>query len=210
MVSIMRRRVLGVGTAIGLLFVLGLVASVPAYGAPQGKVTLCHATNSVGSPYTEVTVNINSVVKPGGTPTGHGTHTGPVYPTPGWGDIIPPFQYNNDHGGVSTYPGMNWSGHGQDIWHGGCLVVLVEPPIPPTTTTTPPTTTTTPPATTTTPPATTSTPLLLLRRPRPLLVRPRQLRPPFQARQPFLGRQPRPAGRPRPVQRRRRRPSSPQ
>ena len=161
------------------LLVLGWVKSVPAYGAPQDKVTICHATNSVENPYDQITVNANSIVKPDGGPTGHATHTGPVYPTPDWGDIIPSFQYNNDHGGVSTYPGLNWSGDGQAIWNGGCLVVFVpiQPPeesttttttVPPTTvppTTVPPTTsvpTTAPPTPTepTTSPTTTIPPLL--------------------------------------------------
>jgi hypothetical protein len=41
---------------------------------------------------------------PGGEVKGHGSHTGPIYPEDGWGDIIPPFDYNNDQGGTSHYP----------------------------------------------------------------------------------------------------------
>ena len=143
---------------------LGLADSAPAFGAvepskPQPKVTICHATSSVSDPYDQITVSANSIVEPDGTPTGHGTHTGPIYPTADWGDIIPAFEYNNDNGGTSTFAGLNWHGHGQAIFDGGCLVVLVpiQPPEPEesTTTSTPPTTT--PPTTvppTTTPPST--------------------------------------------------------
>jgi hypothetical protein len=135
------------------------VLVAPAKAAPQEKVTICHRTNSVANPYNEQTVNQNSIVMPNGTPTGHGLHTGPVYPQPNWGDIIPPFTYNNDSGGTSIYHGMNWDTNGQAIWNGGCDVVLIEPPEEVTTTTTlpPPTTTSAPTTTTTTRPGSTTT-----------------------------------------------------
>jgi hypothetical protein len=124
-----------------------------AGAVPQDKVTICHATSSVSHPYVQETVDINDVVHPDGTPTGHGTHLGPVYPDAKWGDVIPPFDYSNGTGGTSTYGGLNWGSDGQAIWNAGCLVVFVELP-PETTTTTPPGSTTT---TTTTPGSTTST-----------------------------------------------------
>jgi hypothetical protein len=156
--SSMRRFVVSVGVGISLL-AIGLVWSTPVSGAPRGKVTICHRTSSVRNPYVQNTVNVNSIVTPNGTPVGHGTHTGPVYPTPGWGDIIRPFAYTNASGGTSTYPGMNWSGQGQAIWNGGCAVDLTtEPPAePPPTTTTPPTTSTPTTSTPTTPTPTTPT-----------------------------------------------------
>ncbi|HSP08692.1 MAG TPA: Ig-like domain-containing protein, partial [Candidatus Dormibacteraeota bacterium] len=53
---------------------------------------------------------------------GHGTHTGPIFPATGadgkWGDIIPPFTY-----GDKSYPGMNWTAEGQDIYEDGCAIV---------------------------------------------------------------------------------------
>ena len=121
-----------------------------AAATPQSKVTICHATSSVKNPYVKDSVNENSIVTPSGTPTGHGEHTGPVYPGRRWGDIIPPFPYNNDHGGTSIYPGLNWTTDGQAIWNGGCLVDLTEPPELPTTTTTHPEVTTTTSSSTTT------------------------------------------------------------
>src|SRR5205814_698559 len=102
------------------------------------------------------TVDANSIVKPDGTPTGHGLDTGPIYPASAWGDIIPPFDYTNSNGGTGHYPGLNYSGNGSAIWVGGCAVDLTEPPEGggPTTTTTSTTTTTT--TTTTLPPTTPS------------------------------------------------------
>ena len=106
--SVMRRLVLGIGAGISLIGA-GVVGLVPASGAPQDKVTICHATSSVRNPDVETSVSEDSIVKPDGTPAGHGLHTGGVFPTPGWGDVIPPFTYTNASGGTSTYPGMNYS-----------------------------------------------------------------------------------------------------
>ena len=139
------------GLSCGLILAGMLV--VPAGAAPQEKVTICHRTNSVKNPYVQQTVSENSIVMPNGDPTGHGLHTGPVYPQPNWGDIIPPFTYTNDHGGTSVYHGLNWSTDGQAVWGGGCEVDLTEPPEETTTTTT---TTTLPPPTTTTSAVTTT------------------------------------------------------
>ena len=144
------------GCAIVLVGVAGLPATSGA--TPEPKIPLCHRTSSVKNPYNLQTVSASSIVRPDGQPTGHGSHTGPVFPTPNWGDIIPPFSYENASGGTSQYPGMNWTHNGQAIFDGGCNVVLVEPPPEETTTTTlPQTTTTTRPETTTTLPETTTT-----------------------------------------------------
>ena len=150
---------LGVGVGLGLVLALGGVSAIRAAAAPQDKVTICHATSSVTNPYVQNTVNENAIVKPNGTPKGHGAHTGPVYPEPGWGDIIPSFEYTNDHGGTSVYPGLHWDTDGQAVWNGGCLVVPTEPPPEPITTTTEPevTTTTSGSTTTTTAGSTTTT-----------------------------------------------------
>jgi hypothetical protein len=138
-------------------------AATPHAKPPEEKVPICHRTNSVQNPYHLEEVNGDSIVRPDGTTTSHGDHTGPVYPGEDWGDIIPPFSYTNSSGGTSTYPGSNWTSDGQAIFEAGCEVILVEPPEettttgPATTSTEPATTTTTEPATTTTEPATTTT-----------------------------------------------------
>jgi hypothetical protein len=149
---------LKVGVGVAMVLTLLCVLSTPAVAKPQDKVTICHATSSVTNPYVQNTVNENAIVKPNGETKGHGEHTGPVYPEPGWGDIIPSFQYTNDHGGTSTYPGLHWDTDGQAVWNGGCLVVPTEPPPEPeVTTTTSGSTTTTSGSTTTTHGSTTST-----------------------------------------------------
>jgi large repetitive protein len=82
----------------------------------EGKVTLCHATNSNTNPYVEVTVDQSAVYNNGVVPNGHGTHTGPIWdPTlkaqhKDWGDIIPAF---------GNYPGLNVPG-GQTILDNHC------------------------------------------------------------------------------------------
>ena len=68
------------GLGFGLILAGMLVAAAGA--TPQDKVTICHRTNSVKNPYVQQTVNVNSIVVPNGTPTGHGLHTGPLYPQP--------------------------------------------------------------------------------------------------------------------------------
>ncbi len=149
---------LKVGAGSGLVLILVWVFATPAAGPPQDKVTICHATSSVSNPYVLNTVNKNAIVKANGTPKGHDTHTGPVYPEPGWGDIIPSFPYTNDQGGTSIYPGLHGDTDGQAVWNGGCLVVPTEPPPEPeVTTTTSGATTTTSGSTTTTHGSTTST-----------------------------------------------------
>ena len=91
---------------LGFSLILAGMLVADAGAAPQDKVTICHRTNSVKNPYVQQTVNENSIVMPNGDPTGHGLHTGPVYPQSDWGDIIPPFNYANNSGGTSVYHGM--------------------------------------------------------------------------------------------------------
>ena len=80
--------------------------AVPA--APTGLVTICHRTSSKNNPYVEITVNHNSI----DGKNGHDTHTGGLYPTSHWGDIIPPFY---------GYSGKNWPA-GASILANGCDV----------------------------------------------------------------------------------------
>ena len=85
-----------------------------AFAKPENKITICHATNSTDNPYNLQTVDQDSI----DNPNGHGTHTGPLFPEPGWGDVIPPFE---------GYPGMNWPA-GSLLLEDGCE--LVDPPDP--------------------------------------------------------------------------------
>jgi hypothetical protein len=125
------------------------------------KVSYCHRTASVVNPYNLESTAVDSIVK-----QGHGSHTGPVFPEVGpdgkWGDIIPPFDYDN---GTKHFPGLNWPAGASVIAAGCAFHETIEPPPEETTTTTVAATSTTTPATTTTvapttttKPATTTTP----------------------------------------------------
>ena len=123
-----RRAVLALGTA-ALVSALA-VSAVTAVGAPTRaaappeKVRICHATNSSSNPYVSQEPAIGNN---GDLNGGHLNHTGPVYPEPGWGDIIPPYEYVDANGVTRLFPGYNWSEEGQAIWGNGCNV----PPPPP-------------------------------------------------------------------------------
>lgn len=88
-------------------------------GNSNGKQTICHATNSNTNPYVVETPNKNGDVD------GHAKHTGPIWdPTLkarhiSWGDIIPPFTYNN-HGVTAQFPGLNWTTDGQAWFANNC------------------------------------------------------------------------------------------
>lgn len=119
------------GVVAGLV-ALGWFTALPGSAATQDKVTLCHRTASLSNPFTQITDSINAVVGP----AGHSSHTGPLFPQPGWGDIIPPFDYVNAQGQPAHFPGLNWHGNGIDVWEAGC-VIRYEPPVTPPPTETP-------------------------------------------------------------------------
>ncbi|MEV7395759.1 hypothetical protein [Aeromicrobium sp. NPDC092404] len=80
------------------------------------KVTICHATSSEANPYVENSPNVSGILG------GHDGHDGGVFPTPGWGDIIPPFD-NAD----GSFEGQNWTPEGQAIYNNGCAPVGEDP-----------------------------------------------------------------------------------
>lgn len=111
-------------------------ASKPVYDIPtDGKITICHRTNSVTNPYSQITVDVSAADGISGN-SGHNAdhyseHRGPVfdpsatYPTPHngdqWGDIIPPVVPNSQVPGANT-TGLNWTAAGQAIYYNGCNV----------------------------------------------------------------------------------------
>jgi hypothetical protein len=124
-------------SALGALSVVALVGSSLAIGAtaasgdPSANVTICHRTNSNTNPYVQITVDESAV--DGGNGADHlGQHTGPLWdPTLKaqhikWGDIIPPFDVNNDPRPDPTLI-ANWPA-GQAIFENDCNPV--EPPAP--------------------------------------------------------------------------------
>lgn len=97
------------------LVVLCWMGASPVSATPEQKVVICHGTASVSNAYVREQVNASSISEPNGNPlpNGHGSHTGPVYPAPHWGDIIPPIPELN-------YPGLNWTENGIAIWEAAC------------------------------------------------------------------------------------------
>ena len=76
------------------------------------EVTFCHATGDRDDPYDTDTAFLDAAGR--AVLAEHETHDGPVFPAPGWGDIIPP--YDGDP------VGLNWSGVGQVVWQNGCVI----------------------------------------------------------------------------------------
>ena len=118
--------------ALAAVSALIVVPVVPAFadsehgkskGNSNGKQTICHRTDSNTNPYVVNTPNKNGDVD------GHAGHTGPIW-NPGlkaqhvkWGDIIPPFDYN-DHGTPAHFAGQNWTAKGQAWFANGCRVPI--------------------------------------------------------------------------------------
>src|SRR3954447_17566114 len=106
------------------LVVLGWFGPSAAWAAPHEKQLICHATSAVSNPYVQNTVDVDSIIKD----NGHGSRAGPVFPTDGWGDIIPPFDYTGSNGQPAHYPGLNWTPEGTAIFQAACDVELEQPP----------------------------------------------------------------------------------
>ncbi len=116
---------------LGVVYVVALVGGSLAVSATSAsaevvdKVTICHRTNANANPYVEITPDVAGVLD------GHADHTGPVWdPTLKaqhikWGDIIPPFDYQ-DGQSVAHFDGLNWP-DGEAILENGC--VPTEPPV---------------------------------------------------------------------------------
>jgi len=111
------------------------------------KIDICNRTDSHTNQYIKINVDKNSTVQ------GHNTHNGPIWYqgiVDKWGDIIPPFEYEEcppngskeydedncilpgytcEQGNkcamplsAGTYPGINWTTYGQAIWENNCNI----------------------------------------------------------------------------------------
>ena len=107
------------------LVVLTAAPGLSVAAAASNKQAICHATHSNHNPYVQ-----ESPAKSGDV-SGHAGHTGPVWDPSlkashiAWGDIIPPFDYD-DKGVTKHFPGLNWTIKGQSIFNNGCSVA---PPV---------------------------------------------------------------------------------
>lgn len=87
-------------------------------GEPEELVKVCHATEDVNNPYVPVTELQKRIAV-----RDHDNHNGPLWERSmlnGWGDIIPPFTYENKKGKSVEYAGKNWTMAGQEIWYAHC------------------------------------------------------------------------------------------
>lgn len=90
------------------------------------KVEICHATASYQHPYV-----INEPAADGDV-SGHADHVGPIfYPEipkhTAWGDIIPPFWYDDGDETPAFFPGLNWDEEGQAIYENDCVIPTPTP-----------------------------------------------------------------------------------
>jgi len=117
------RRLLTASAVLALVTVPGAAAHAGEHGDSNDKQTICHADSSDTKPYVINTPNKNGDVD------GHADHTGPIW-NPSlkadhdwWGDIIPPFDYNED-GQTLHFAGLNWDANGQAWFANDCRVPI--------------------------------------------------------------------------------------
>ena len=112
----MKLRIGHTALAAALLLVLPLLI-VSTATAQEPRVTLCHATNDVNSPYELITVPASAAYH------AHIVHHAGA-------DIVPPFQFDSDKDGTPETHSSNWDATGQAIFAAGCMVVPPPPPPP--------------------------------------------------------------------------------
>lgn len=117
------RRLVVVVSVAALAVVPGASSALAGNENPGDNVTICHATSSDSNPYVVNSPNKN------GNVSGHADHTGPVW-NPSlkaahtdWGDIIPPFDYN-EQDQVKHFAGLNWDANGQAWYENSCVVPI--------------------------------------------------------------------------------------
>jgi hypothetical protein len=108
------------------LAVVGIQPAASQSNDNEKKVRICHATSSRTNPYVS---EEPAIANNGDLQGGHLNHTGPVFPAKDWGDIIPPYDYEDARGVTQTFPGYNWTPEAQAIWQQGCDVPLPLVPI---------------------------------------------------------------------------------
>ena len=145
----MEKKLATISTIVALLGLSTMLLTRSVGATQPTSITICHATSSNSNPYDTQSPNIQN---DGSLAGGHLNHTGPLYPSANWGDIIPPYNSGSFH-----YAGMNWTSAGQAIYGNDCNVVTPTP-TPTHSPTATPTPTKTPSATPTPTSAPTATP----------------------------------------------------
>src|SRR4051794_33943920 len=114
--ALLETAVLAVGVAVALV-----VLQPAASQQNEKQVRICHATSAETNPYVS---EHPAIENNGDLKGGHLDHTGPVFPAPKWGDIIPPYTYIDASGNEAVFQGRNWGPAGQIIWQYGCTTGL--------------------------------------------------------------------------------------
>lgn len=99
---------------------------VPPGDEVVAKVEICHATASYQNPYV-----VNEPAADGDV-SGHADHVGPIFYVDipkhtEWGDIIPPFYYDDGGEEPAFFPGLNWDDEGQAIYENDCVIPTPTP-----------------------------------------------------------------------------------
>lgn len=110
--------------SVGFFITNDNVASAAVSYVEDGKIRICHSTDSANNPYNSIEVAVEAADglagnNGNGQPDHYGEHTGPVFDSEvhdqqnrGWGDIIPPIE--------GAHSGRNWTVEGQLIWNNDC------------------------------------------------------------------------------------------
>ena len=103
-----------------------VVLLVPPGEEVVDKVEICHATASYKNPYV-----VNEPAADGDV-SGHAGHVGPIFYVDipkhtEWGDIIPPFYYDDGGEMPAFFPGLNWDEEGQAIYENDCVIPTPTP-----------------------------------------------------------------------------------
>ena len=125
-----------VGALVALVLPIAPASASDGDHAGTGKVTFCHRTNAAENPYVLVTTDPASIVKRGHTDL---SHQGPVFDPlvhtqefRGWGDVIPPFDYDSVATGAGSFAGtanVDWANNTTPIEE--LCFPAEEPPIVP-------------------------------------------------------------------------------
>jgi hypothetical protein len=107
----------------------------PDPSTPVTQVDICHAAASDQNPYVINHPSVQSDSTEGVPLVGHGGHTGgywyPDHPDGfEWGDIIPPFTYEDKNDELVSFPGLNWGNGGQAVYENDCALPHATAPAP--------------------------------------------------------------------------------
>lgn len=111
------------------------VMLVPPGTEVVDKVEICHRTASYRNPYVVIEPSIDAILGSNNTQNAHyEEHQGPIFwpdipKHTEWGDVIPPFYYDDDGEEPAYFPGYNWDATGQAIYEEDCAIAVPNPSV---------------------------------------------------------------------------------